>query len=30
VLHVTNAMHQLDGASKHQTVLQALRLGLIG
>ena len=29
VLHVTNAMHKLDCASKHQAVLKALRLGLI-
>ncbi len=29
VLHVNNAMHKLDCASKHQAVLKALRLGLI-
>ena len=29
VLHVTNAMHKLNCASKHQAVLKALRLGLI-
>jgi len=29
VLHVTNAMHKLDCASKHQAVLKALRLVLI-
>ena len=29
VLHVTNAMHKLDCASKHLAVLKALRLGLI-
>jgi DNA-binding CsgD family transcriptional regulator len=29
VLHVTNAMHKLDCASKHQAVLKALRMGLI-
>ena len=29
VLHLTNAMHKLDCASKHQAVLKALRLGLI-
>jgi len=30
VLHVNNAMHKLGCASKHQAVLKALRLGLIG
>ena len=30
VLHVNNAMHKLACASKHQAVLKALRLGLIG
>jgi DNA-binding CsgD family transcriptional regulator len=29
VLHINNAMHKLDCASKHQAVLKALRLGLI-
>ena len=29
VLHITNAMHKLNCASKHQAVLKALRLGLI-
>ncbi len=29
VLHVNNAMHKLECASKHQAVLKALRLGLI-
>ena len=30
VLHVNNAMHKLGCTSKHQAVLKALRLGLIG
>lgn len=30
VLHVNNAMKKLDCSSKHQAVLKALRLGLIG
>lgn len=30
VLHVTNAMHKLNCINKHQAVLKALRLGLIG
>ena len=30
VLHVNNAMHKLGCASKHQAVLKALKLGLIG
>ncbi len=30
VLHVSNAMHKLGCNSKHQAVLKALRLGLIG
>lgn len=29
VLHITNAMHKLECATKHQAVLKALRLGLI-
>lgn len=29
VLHINNAMHKLECASKHQAVLKALRLGLI-
>lgn len=29
VLHINNAMHKLDCASKHQAVLKALRMGLI-
>ena len=30
VLHINNAMHKLDCTSKHQAVLKAIRLGLIG
>ena len=30
VLHINNAMHKLGCVSKHQAVLKALRLGLIG
>ena len=30
VLHVNNAMHKLGCVNKHQAVLKALRLGLIG
>ncbi|MDT7833789.1 helix-turn-helix transcriptional regulator [Aquabacterium sp. OR-4] len=30
VLHINNAMHKLECGSKHQAVLKALRLGLIG
>lgn len=30
VLHVNNAMHKLDCTSKHQAVIKAMRLGLIG
>ena len=30
VLHVNNAMHKLNCSSKHQAVLRAMRLGLIG
>ncbi|MBQ1765014.1 MAG: autoinducer binding domain-containing protein [Aquincola sp.] len=29
VMHINNAMHKLDCATKHQAVLKALRLGLI-
>lgn len=30
VLHINNAMHKLGAVNKHQAVLKALRLGLIG
>ncbi len=30
VLHINNAMHKLGSVNKHQAVLKALRLGLIG